>query len=64
LYDISKDPDQIKNVAEDERYAKIKKKQSEMLTEELEVTGDPRVLGGGEKFDKYPYRAGYKLKEK
>ena len=61
LYDISKDPDQLTNLAEKKSYAKIKAELSEMLMAELKDTDDPRVIGGGEMFDQYPYRASYKL---
>ena len=61
LYDISKDPDQLTNLAEKESYAKIKAELSAMLIAELKDTDDPRVIGGGEMFDQYPYRASYKL---
>ena len=56
LYDIAKDRDQINNVASDPRYAKVKAKLSAMLMTELTETSDPRVIGGGEKFDQYKYR--------
>ena len=59
--DISKDPDQLFNLAEKESYAKIKANLSAMLMAELKDTADPRVIGGGEMFDQYPYRASYKL---
>ena len=55
LYDIAKDRDQINNVADDPEYAKVKAKLAAMLTAELKKTADPRVVGGGEKFDEYPY---------
>ncbi len=61
LYDISKAPDQIVNVAADPKYAKVRKRLSGMLMAELKKTADPRVVGGGEKFDQYPYRSGYEL---
>jgi arylsulfatase A-like enzyme len=64
LYDISKDPDQIHNVVADAKYAQVKNKLSEMLMAKLKRTADPRVVGGGEQFDKYPYRAPYKLNKK
>ena len=64
LYDIFKDPDQLTNVAGDNKYAKIKKKLSLMLMAELKKTNDPRVTEGGEQFDEYPYRAGYKVNKK
>jgi hypothetical protein len=61
LYDISKDPDQLVNLAEKKRHAKTKSRLSARLLAELKGTGDPRVVGGGEMFDQYPYRATYKL---
>ena len=64
LYDISKDPDQINNVAESQSYAEIKRELSSILMAQLKKTGDPRVVGGGEKFDEYPYRSLYELNQK
>ena len=58
LYDCRKDPEQLVNVVEDPEYAEIRKELSALLTEQLERTGDPRLLGGGEQFDKYPYYGG------
>jgi len=56
LYDNSKDPDQMHNVAEDPAYASIKKDLSRKLDEYLAATGDPRGTGKGEVFDSYPIR--------
>ena len=64
LYDMHKDPDQLNNVAEDKQYSKIKKRLSSMLMAELRKTSDPRVTGGHQKFDEYPYRASYRLNQK
>lgn len=61
LYDIQQDPDQLTNLAENQHFAKIKNKLSALLTAELKATFDPRVIGGGEQFDQYPYRSRYKL---
>ena len=58
LYDLKKDPDQLHNVAADPAYAEIRKQLDRQLVERLEATGDPRVGGGGEKFDQYPYLGG------
>lgn len=55
LYDLRKDPEQLENVAEKSEYAKMKKALADQLTAELKATADPRVIGGGEKFDAYPY---------
>ena len=64
LYDMKKDPDQLNNLAADPKYKKTKAKLSALLTKELKKTADPRIIGGGEKFDQYPYRAGYNLNKK
>jgi hypothetical protein len=43
-------------VAADPAYAAAKKRVADELTTYLTDTKDPRVIGGGEEFDKYPYR--------
>lgn len=58
LYDLSKDPDQLNNLAGDRQYGATTKKLAAQLTADLEATGDPRVVGGGDKFDDYPYLGG------
>lgn len=58
LYDLRKDPDQLKNVAAAPAYSDIKAQLSQRLMTELDATGDPRASGGGEFFDKYPYYGG------
>jgi arylsulfatase A-like enzyme len=55
LFDLRKDPDQVNNVAGNPEYAEVLKKLSAELNAELKETGDPRVIGGGEKFDTYLY---------
>jgi arylsulfatase A-like enzyme len=61
LYDMVNDPYQLKNLAGDTAYKSIKDRLSAKLTAVLTETKDPRVIGGGEKFDEYPYRSRYKL---
>jgi len=61
LYDMVNDPYQLKNLAADTAYKSTKDKLSAKLTAVLTETKDPRVIGGGEKFDEYPYRSRYKL---
>jgi uncharacterized sulfatase len=56
LYDLKKDPDQLKNVAADPACADAKKRMAGDLAKILTGMKDPRVIGGGEEFDKYPYR--------
>jgi N-sulfoglucosamine sulfohydrolase len=58
LYDLKKDPEQLDNVAGRPEYAKTQKELSERLTQGLKRTQDPRVVGGAEKFDRYPYYGG------
>jgi len=55
LYDLRKDPGQLNNVAEKPEYAGVKSKLAAALMAELKATKDPRVLGKGDAFDKYPY---------
>ena len=55
LYDLRKDPDQLNNVADRSEYAKSKEKLAAALMAELKATKDPRALGKGDIFDKYPY---------
>jgi N-sulfoglucosamine sulfohydrolase len=58
LYDLKKDPDQLNNVAGKPEYAMIKSSLAADLLIELKATKDPRVLGRGDVFDKYPYYGG------
>jgi len=55
LYDLEKDPEQLTNVAYEPGYAKVKKRLSAALMEELKRTKDPRVLGRGDLFDTYHF---------
>ena len=56
LYDLKSDPDQIKNVAQETRYATVVTQLNSQLTKELTRTQDPRILGTGEEvFEIPPY---------
>ena len=55
LYDLKKDPHQMKNVADDPAYSAAKKKLADQLMAELKRTGDPRVTGDGSTYDKPPF---------
>jgi len=55
LYDCRSDPEQLVDLARDPAYEEIREKLAAQLMEELERTGDPRVVGGAELFDKHPY---------
>jgi len=61
LYHCRSDPDQMLNLAFNPKYAEIKEQYSVKLMEQLELYGDPRVLGEGSKFDEYPYFGGTPL---
>jgi len=58
LYDCTKDPEQLTNLATDPAYAKTKAKLAAQLVAQLKATADPRATGGGDEFDKYPYFGG------
>lgn len=55
LYDCKKDPEQLVNLAADPEHSAIKEELSALLMEQLEITGDPRVIGGGDAFDEVHY---------
>ncbi|MGH9802470.1 MAG: sulfatase family protein, partial [Blastocatellia bacterium] len=52
LYDLSKDPQQMKNVAADPAYAKQKAKLSAQLMATLKAAGDPRVGNDPQGFER------------
>lgn len=60
LFILKDDPDQLKNVASEAKYAAIKKKLNAQLMAELKRTNDPRVKGDGSTFDKPPFVAEFK----
>ncbi len=64
LYDLTKDPDQVRNVAGEKVYADVKRELSAKLMKILKETGDPRVKGDGSTFDKPPFTGGKPLRRK
>ncbi len=64
LYDLRHDPHQWINLAADPAYAKVMAELTERLTEELRASGDPRIVGGAERFESYPYYGGISKKKK
>ena len=58
LYDVVKDPDQLVNVASDPALKEVKAKLWGRLQSALRASEDPRVVGGGEEFDRFPYSGG------
>lgn len=55
LYLITKDPDQINNVAGDPAYKEVLSKLKDQLMSELKRANDPRVTGDGSTYDKPPF---------
>ena len=54
LFDMKKDPHQMRNVAADPVYAAVVKKLREKLLDELRRTGDPRLIDDGKFFESPP----------
>ena len=55
LYDVAADPEQLHNAAAEKRYAATRLELSRRLDAHLRQTRDPRALGDGEQFDRYPF---------
>lgn len=55
LYDLRKDPGQIKNVADRMEYAEAKKQLRARLDQWMKETADPRADSDDDRWDKYPY---------
>jgi uncharacterized sulfatase len=58
LYDLTRDPYQLKNVAEDPAYRGTLESLDRQLQNELAATGDPRASGKGDEFDSYVWYQG------
>lgn len=54
LYDLTRDPDCVKNLTNDPAFVQRREKMHEQMTAELKAQGDPRMLGQGSVFDHYP----------
>jgi hypothetical protein len=54
LFDLKKDPHQMCNVATDPAYAEVVEHLRSALLEELQRTGDPRLVNDGEFFETPP----------
>jgi uncharacterized sulfatase len=54
LFEITKDPGCLKNLAADSSFAKVKQELSRELLDYLKQTSDPRVLGNGDIWEAYP----------
>jgi arylsulfatase A-like enzyme len=64
LYDIRKDPFQLRNVAGAADHAGVAKRLDAQLMAELKASGDPRTGGGGDQFDRYVWYQGRQMEKK
>lgn len=55
LYDLRKDPQEVRNVAADPAYAAEREKFAKSLMKTLTEAGDPRVTGDGQTFERPPF---------
>ena len=53
LYDVANDPANLNNLAADPKHAALTKRLREEFLAYLKKTGDPRVVDGGEIYEKY-----------
>ena len=60
LYDVKADPHQINNLAGNPKYAQAQKQIADRLMKILKETGDPRVTGAGDTFEKPPFTGAFK----
>lgn len=58
LYDLQSDPDCVRNLAEDAVYSSMKRELQKKMESKLLEQEDPRMLGNGSIFDKYPVTDG------
>jgi hypothetical protein len=52
----------VTNVAGEKAYAHVRERMAARLLAKLEATGDPRVVGGAERLESYPYYGGSPMK--
>lgn len=57
LYDLTRDPDNVRNLAADPDYAALRTRLHDEMTARLTAQGDPRMAGRGDEFDRYPISA-------
>lgn len=55
LYDLTADPDQMRNLAADPHHTATRERMAADLLHTLRETGDPRVVDAGDAFDRAPY---------
>jgi arylsulfatase A-like enzyme len=54
LYNLKEDPHQVRNVAADPAYAQVRAELERRLMDELQRTGDPRLIDDGRYFETPP----------
>jgi N-sulfoglucosamine sulfohydrolase len=55
LYDVVSDPDQVRNLAADPKYAEVKSKLAARLMDELKRSEDPRITENPPRFEVSPF---------
>jgi N-sulfoglucosamine sulfohydrolase len=55
LYDLARDPDQLRNVAGQPAHVAAKRRLRQQLDSWLRETGDPRATGNDDRWDRFPY---------
>jgi arylsulfatase A-like enzyme len=55
LYNVNSDPECLVNLAPDQGYYPLRQRLREQMLEALREQKDPRIIGDGDIFDKYPY---------
>ena len=63
LYDLKKDPQQMRNLAAVQEYAETKRKLAAMMIADLKAGDDPRMIGKGGLFNKYRSRCASRTME-
>jgi len=58
LYDVRKDPHEIRNLAGQAEFAKVQKQLRAQLERWMKETGDPRATNDDDHWDNYPYYGG------
>ncbi len=57
LYDLARDPDNLRNLAADPAFAAVRVRLHDEMTARLTAQDDPRMFGRGDDFDRYPISA-------
>lgn len=55
MFNIETDRECLSNIANAERYAAVRSQMEKTMNQALQAQGDPRALGNGDVFDRYPY---------